>query len=105
MKPHKQLIRQHFDKIAPDRSRWFERNRVYHEQIVTVCKPFLNPDSRVLELGCSTGNLLDALKPGFGVGVDLSAASIDLAQARYPNYRWICADVEALPDTALRLAH
>jgi glycosyltransferase involved in cell wall biosynthesis len=97
---NKHLISRHFDKIASERPIWFKRNRIYHEQSIRVCKPFLNLDSRVLELGSSTGDLINALNPAVGVGVDLSAASISIAQAHYPRYQWIHADVEALPDLA-----
>ena len=46
----------------------------------------------VLELGCGTGELLAALKPSVGVGVDLSAEMIRLAGNRYPHLRWLVAD-------------
>jgi glycosyltransferase involved in cell wall biosynthesis/SAM-dependent methyltransferase len=97
----KQAIIRHFDTHAAQRPAWFHRNYLYHKQIVTACRPFLNPDSRVLELGCSTGDLLNALKPGYGVGVDISPASIAIAQKNYPHLHWACADIEHLADTPL----
>jgi len=93
-------IMAHYDRLAPRRSDWFRRNYLYHSQIIEACKPFVDPDSRVLELGCSTGNLLDRLNPKQGVGVDISPVSIDLARQRYPRYQWLCADVEKLPASA-----
>lgn len=87
-----------FDRLAPDRSRYFRRNRLYHDQIVQACRPFLNEDSRVLELGCSTGDSLAALSPRMGVGIDISPQSIAIARQQHPAYTWLCADVEALPD-------
>src|SRR5260221_3001020 len=94
---NKQLISQHFDSIASKRPSFFKQNWIYHEQIAKVCRPFLNPDSRVLELGCSTGDLINAINPAVGVGVDLSDVSISIARKQYPQYQWIHADVEALP--------
>ena len=93
-----QTIVQHFDHIAPQRPGWFQKNRYYHEQIIQACRPFLNPDSRVLELGCSTGDLLHHLKPGYGVGVDISPKSISVAQEHYPDLNWVCANIEELTD-------
>src|SRR5258708_17299069 len=93
----KQLISQHFDSIASKRPSFFKQNWIYHEQIAKVCRPFLNPDSRVLELGCSTGDLINAINPAVGVGVDLSDASISIARQHYPRYQWLHADAEALP--------
>ncbi|MBX3004355.1 MAG: glycosyltransferase [Anaerolineales bacterium] len=52
---------------------------------------------RVLELGCGSGNLLAALQPGFGVGVDLSAAALHSARTQHPHLHWVQADAQALP--------
>lgn len=93
----KQKIARHFDCLASQRSAWFDRNRLYHDQVIKVCRLFLNPDSRVLELGSSTGKLLAALNPAYGVGVDISPESIALTRQNYPSMNWIHADVEALP--------
>jgi len=93
----KSQIAQHFDRIAYQRERWFNRNYLYHQQVIKVCHPFLNPNSRVLELGSNTGSLLAALNPTCGVGVDISATSVSLARMKYPNLEWIQADVEVLP--------
>ncbi|MCS6836491.1 MAG: bifunctional class I SAM-dependent methyltransferase/glycosyltransferase family 2 protein [Anaerolineae bacterium] len=98
MQSFKHLIRDHFDRHAEQRSAYFQRNICYHQQVIDACRQFLNPDSRVLELGCSTGELLAALQPAQGVGVDLSPRSIEQAQARHPCYTWIVGDMEALPD-------
>jgi glycosyltransferase involved in cell wall biosynthesis/ubiquinone/menaquinone biosynthesis C-methylase UbiE len=91
-------IIQHFDKYAETRSYWFKRNRFYHQQIIDVCKQFLNADSRVLELGCSTGDLLAALNPNYALGIDISPKSIEKAQATYPHLHWVCANVENLSE-------
>jgi len=82
---NKDIIKQHFDKLAPRRGKWFKRNYIYHEQIVEACRPFLNPGSRVLELGCSTGDLLGALSPSYAVGVDISPAMIEVAREKFPE--------------------
>jgi SAM-dependent methyltransferase len=88
----------HFDRLASLRDTWFDRNHLYHEQTIKVCRPFLNPDSRVLELGCNTGRLLGELNHAFGVGVDISQKSLDVARESYPQMQWIHADAESLPD-------
>lgn len=96
---NKEQITKHFDQNAFQRPSWFHRNRLYSNQIIEVCRPFINANSRILELGCSTGDLLNLLNPGFGVGVDISQRSITLAQEHYPHLTWICADAENLPET------
>lgn len=56
---------------------------------------FLIPKGlRILDLGCGTGDLLSALEPEFGVGVDFSPLMIENAQKKYPHYQFILGDVE-----------
>jgi glycosyltransferase involved in cell wall biosynthesis/2-polyprenyl-3-methyl-5-hydroxy-6-metoxy-1,4-benzoquinol methylase len=96
----KMRIAAHFDGLSAQRSAFFRHNRLYHQQIIEACRPFLNPGSRVLELGCSTGDLLAWLQPAEGVGVDLSPKSIEQACQRHPSYTWVCGDAENLPQGA-----
>ncbi len=57
------------------------------------------PELRVLDLGCGRGHLSHLLaQEGYQVvGVDLSKSSIMLAQQRYPECRFIKADIFNLP--------
>ena len=48
-------------------------------------KFIISEGARVLELGCGTGQLLNALNPSYGVGVDLSANMIAVAKKNYSN--------------------
>jgi ubiquinone/menaquinone biosynthesis C-methylase UbiE len=52
------------------------------------------PGKRVLELGCGRGDLLAALKPSWGVGIDFGAETIAAAAARYPDLHFVLGDVE-----------
>ena len=55
------------------------------------------PDSagkRVLELGCGRGDLLAALEPSYGVGVDFSARTIARARELHPHLHFVLGDVE-----------
>jgi SAM-dependent methyltransferase len=54
------------------------------------------PGQRVLELGCARGDLLAALSPSAGVGVDLSGEMVRRAVQRHPQLRFIQADVQEL---------
>ena len=47
------------------------------------------PGRSVLEIGCGLGDLLAALEPERGVGVDLSGTMVELARRRYPHLRFI----------------
>ena len=49
---------------------------------------------RVLELGCGEGDLLAALKPSVGFGVELDPEMVRRAERRHPELRFIAADAE-----------
>ena len=56
---------------------------------------FLVPaGARVRDLGCGTGDLLAALEPSLGVGVDLSTAMIDRARSKHPDLSFCTGDAE-----------
>jgi glycosyl transferase family 2/methyltransferase family protein len=82
------------DHIASKRDRWIEANRYYYDRIKRLLRFIVEPQSRVLELRCQTGDLLAAVEPSSGVGVEISQNLVDLAQEKHPQFRFICADPE-----------
>ena len=54
----------------------------------------VRPGLRVLELGCGTGDLLGALEPSHGVGIDLSQNMIEVARRTFPRFQFMQGDVE-----------
>ena len=75
-------------KNAPDRAGAFYQQLLEHYYGMMV-----QPGLRVLELGCGGGDLLAALKPSLGVGVDFSAEMLDIARLKHPECRFVQADV------------
>ena len=86
-----------FDALAPRWDAWKRKNRYYHGQLEQLCRSIIPPGSRVLELGCATGDLLEALQPSDGVGVDISPRMIELARAAHPRLRFEVADATQPP--------
>jgi SAM-dependent methyltransferase len=85
-----------FNKLAAERESWIKKNRYYYEDQTKYYR-FLVPEGlSVLELGCGTGDLLHALKPGRGVGVDFSGEMVKSARERYPDLEFREADIERL---------
>lgn len=84
-----------WDSIAV---RWGDRHGAggaYQRRLLRVHQLAIAPNQRVLELGCGAGDLLAALNPSEGVGVDLAPRMVELAAARHakrPNLTWITAD-------------
>ena len=71
---------QHWDAVATGfkrRERW--RNS-YRRRLVHVYRLLVAPGQRVLELGCGKGDVIAALEPSKGVGVDFSARMIEAAR-------------------------
>ncbi len=93
----KQDVRTHFDQLATQRDMWRLRNRIYHASIEQLCAGIIPAGRRVLELGCATGDLLAAMHPSFGLGLDLSGEMVRLAHRKYPQIHFVQGDVESLP--------
>lgn len=52
------------------------------------------PGQRVLDLGCGTGQLLAALEPARGVGIDFSESMIAAARTQHPAFDFRVGDTE-----------
>ncbi|MCI0340009.1 MAG: glycosyltransferase [Planctomycetales bacterium] len=89
--------RSHFDSLAPEADRWLARSRAYHEELKRLLRFLVPPGLSVLEVGCGTGDLLAALAPARGVGVDLSRGMVQRARARFPALRCVVGDAHRLP--------
>lgn len=87
-------IKRHFDALAPERHLWREKNSYYYQMQLSVFQFMIPPGKRILELGCGTGDLLAALKPEYGVGVDLSGRMIDVAREKHPSLAFIEGNAE-----------
>ena len=47
-----------------------------------------------MEIGCSTGELLNNLKPSKGMGIEISSKAIELAKNKYPHLDFEIDDIE-----------
>jgi len=84
----------HWDRAAAlGTSAW---SRAYHRRLIQVYRSLIPPGQRVLEIGCGTGDLLAALSPSIGVGVDFSSRMLREATRRHPCQRFVRADAHAL---------
>src|SRR5207237_9623987 len=72
------------------------RNHYYHSQVAELCAFLIPAQSKVVEIGCSTGGLLASLQPSQGLGVDISSRCISIAQAKYPGLNFQVDDAEDL---------
>ena len=87
-----------FDRFASDEPRWRRRNRTYYRLLEQIHRFVIPQGARVLEIGSGSGDLLAALRPSYGVGVDVSRGMVELARSRHPELRF---EVEAGETLAL----
>ena len=77
----------HHDGIEASR----RRHHYFYDYLTRIFRVRVPEGLRVLDLGCGSGDLLAALRPSYGVGIDISSAR-DRRRARAPRQR-----VAALP--------
>lgn len=83
---------EHWDATAKKLDKWSGLGRYYHRRITEIFQYLVPPGQRVIEVGCSQGDLLAALKPVYGVGLDYSGEMVRRAQKLYPDLEFIQAD-------------
>ncbi len=93
---YQKVRKNHWAAIARKMDSWAGWGAAYHERLAEVYRFWVAPGQRVLELGCGTGDLLAALKPSKGVGVDFSQEMIERARKRHPDLMFIEADCHQL---------
>jgi SAM-dependent methyltransferase len=85
-----------FDAIATRQVRGSRPGRGYHELVQAVHEATIPAGSSVLELGSGDGDMLAALGPSHGVGVDVSAGMVELARAAHPELVFVHGAGEAV---------
>lgn len=84
------------EAIAGKRDKYIRRNSYYYRNLVRFFRFNIPEGSRVLELGCGTGYLLNAVKPAYGKGIELSPSMIKIASEKYPHLNFEVMDAENL---------
>lgn len=82
----------YFDPMADNWELYRERNAYYHSTQRALFRTYVPQGPSVLELGCATGDLLAAVRPRRGVGVDLSRRMVEKAARKYPALEFVEAD-------------
>jgi SAM-dependent methyltransferase len=74
-----------FDQYAAEVDDWHCRNAGYHEAVTALARFYVPSGARVLEVGSGNGDLLAALKPSYGLGIDISGGMVRLAAEKHSH--------------------
>ncbi len=85
-----------YRSTAEKREKWNRRNRFYHRSLEKYFSFIIPPNKRVLEIGCGSGNLLNAVRPAYGVGIDFAPEVVEMAKQKYPSLNFYVDDIECL---------
>jgi len=90
----RKAIRDKKDAIASKRDQRIKRNPYYYGRLLNSLKYIVPPGAKVLNIGCGTGYILNLLQPGLGVGVEGSAAHVEIARENYPDCQFFDQELE-----------
>jgi ubiquinone/menaquinone biosynthesis C-methylase UbiE len=87
--------REYWDSAASSLDRAPRIRAYYRQRLIEIYQFLIPPGMRVLELGCGEGDLLAAVRPAQGVGLDLSPMMVERARSRHPGCRFLEGDAHA----------
>src|SRR5258706_9081515 len=73
-----------YDRLAEERDRWRAKNGAYYRNLERLIRFVVPEGASVLEIGSSTGDLLAALEPAHGTGIDISPSLVEIARKKHP---------------------
>lgn len=92
--PRKSALRRFAAQWAARRNAYIDRARAFHEDEYSYLRFLIPQGATVLDLGCGTGRLLNALRPRRGAGIDISPEMIAIARTDFPHLGFIEGDIE-----------
>jgi SAM-dependent methyltransferase len=95
---YQQSRQTHWNSIALKLSKQNGLSRAYYDRLVEIFRFWSPPGQKILEIGCGDGNLLAALKPSRGVGIDFSREMIRQAASAHPDLEFIQSDAHDLEE-------
>ena len=84
----------HWDNVAGQTKKSW--GGFYHRRLAEIYSFLVAPGQRVLEIGCAMGDLLAAVRPSYGVGIDISQCMIQQAAQLHPELKFVQADAHTL---------
>ncbi len=86
----------HWDDVAAKSTHVKYPVAYYHRLIADIYRHIIPAGQRIIELGCGRGDLLAALNPSHGLGIDFSGEMIAQGRKRHPELHFIEADAHQI---------
>ena len=84
--------RAHWDSIYKERDSEAGLGKSYRWHLAKIYRYLISQGSSVLEIGCGRGDLLSAVAPEQGVGIDFSPVAVEQATVRHPGLEFVCCE-------------
>ncbi|GHT38365.1 glycosyl transferase [Bacteroidia bacterium] len=94
-------IQDFFRQNAEKREKWNKKDRFYHKLLEKYFSFIVPAGKRVIEIGCGSGDLLHAVRPSYGVGIDFAPETIEIARRKYPDLHFETLDIEEISENGL----
>ena len=91
LEQRRERIRNHLAKIAIRRESWIKRNRYYYQLVSRLLRFLVEPNKKVLSVGCGTAYHLTAVSPKEGKAIDLCSEMVGIARQRNPSFEFAVA--------------
>jgi SAM-dependent methyltransferase len=91
---HNERIRAHFEALADEYPQLKQRNAYYNDRLRDFCRAIVPPGRKVLDIGCGRGDVLAAVTPSQGLGLDLSARMVERASSDHPGLEFRVGAIE-----------
>ncbi|MFT5207631.1 MAG: hypothetical protein ACI9CF_001387, partial [Candidatus Omnitrophota bacterium] len=82
---YQEKTKDYFDKIAKTRHLSKAKNWYYYKKVTEYLKSIIPANYNVLEIGSGDGDLLKALEPQRGLGLDASQEFVNIAKQKHSN--------------------
>ena len=93
MKANKER-RAYFESRADNWVKYRKKRSYYWDSITRYCNYYIHEDSSVLEIGCGSGELLNAVKGKSKLGIDFCEPILDRAKEQFPDIRFELSEAE-----------
>lgn len=88
--------KQQDDRLVEMKEYFRQKYSFYYSQLEKQYRFFIPEGKNVLEIGCSTGSLLNAVKPRYGVGIDSNNFAIKRACEKFSHLTFIQGEIDVL---------